>query len=231
MSRRTPLWLSRLLYGSVGLLLLPAVYGMLQALFRLLVRHQQQGGTASALLQFLLGAGVWLAIFVFLSRPMRSYVLAHELSHALASWLSGGTASQLRVGKDGGSVHVSKSGILVQLAPYFVPFYTLVVLIVGAGVALFIDPAEWWVSYAFLLGFSWSFHISFTLYALSGHQSDLDESGWIGALPIILLGNLLFLNLGLVFSAAEPFTQGIPILVESLVSAYTALFRSFLALL
>ncbi len=196
--------LSRIGYGLMGLFLIPAVAGLARGLFRLLVLVQLQSGGSLLLLQFFLGAGFWALVFAFLSRPMRSYVLAHELSHALAALLSGAKVGRIKVGARGGSVVVSRSSLWIALAPYLIPFYSLLLLALHAIARLFWDPTPWLPWLPFALGLTWSFHLSFTLYALSLGQSDIHPYGVLGAYPIILLGNLLLLAAGLVLATSEP---------------------------
>src|SRR5437868_1637234 len=49
-------------------------------------------------------------------RPLRTYVFGHELTHAVAAWMSGAKVTRFKVGKKGGSVTVSKSNLFVALA-------------------------------------------------------------------------------------------------------------------
>ncbi len=188
----------RLMWAMAGGLLLPGVWGVGKALYHLLVRAQVRGAGNGLLGGFFLGAGGWVLLFLFLTRPMRSYVLAHELSHALAAWFSGARVSRLRVRADGGSVDVSRTSVWIALAPYLIPFYSLLLLVAHAVAQLFWDPAAWIGFLPFGLGLTWSFHLTFTIYALSLGQSDIAPYGALGAYPLILFGNLLLLALALV---------------------------------
>ena len=47
--------------------------------------------------------------------------------------LFGARPSDVRVSASGGSVRLSKSNLLITLAPYFFPFYTFVVIVVAGN--------------------------------------------------------------------------------------------------
>jgi len=68
---------------------------------------------------FAAGYGLWLAVFLLLPRPTRTYVLGHELTHALWALLMGARVGGLKVGKSGGQVRTSKTNWAITLAPYF----------------------------------------------------------------------------------------------------------------
>ena len=53
------------------------------------------------------------------------YVVGHELTHVVWSWLFGGKVKKFRASSSGGEVVVTKSNFLVALAPYFFPLYEL----------------------------------------------------------------------------------------------------------
>ena len=88
---------------------------------------------------FGIGFFLWVALYFLLPRPIRTYVLAHELTHALWAWLTGSHVSRMKLSKNGGSVVVSKNNILITLAPYFFPLYTMMVIAGYAILSLFFD--------------------------------------------------------------------------------------------
>ncbi len=141
------------------------------------------------------GAAAWGAAYALLPRPMRLYVLAHELTHALAAWCQGRRVRRLRVGSTSGSVTVDRPNWIITLAPYFFPLYAA---LVGAGFG--IGDLVWgWEAYAvgfhFLLGGAYAFHVTFTLQALGAPQSDLAREGAFFSGVVIWIGNLLVLVL------------------------------------
>ena len=134
---------------------------------------------------------LWLVIYFALPRPIRTYVLAHELTHALWASLMGAQVRRITLAKEGGSVVLSKSNILITLAPYFFPLYTVIVIIVHALLSLFYDTSDYEWVWLFLIGLTWAFHLTFTVSALLEHQTDILEYGRVFSLAFIYLINIL----------------------------------------
>jgi hypothetical protein len=127
---------------------------------------------------------------------MRTYVLGHELTHALWALLMGARVSGLKVRKSGGQVRTSKTNWAIALAPYFFPFYAVLFM---AG--FFLAHAIWdlsryrWVL-LFLVGLGWSFHVTFTLMILlTVRQPDVQSQGALFSAVVIFLMNLLTMML------------------------------------
>jgi hypothetical protein len=94
-----------------GLLLLPLGAALTMTLWRVLVILAQSPTRLPMIHAFAAVAGIvlWGIIWLFLPPLTRTYVLGHELTHALWSVLMGGKASRLRVSASGGSVRVTKT--------------------------------------------------------------------------------------------------------------------------
>jgi hypothetical protein len=131
------------------------------------------------------GMAFYTLIQIFFWRPLFIYVMGHELTHALAAVLQGGQADDLRVSTKGGMVKVNVSNFLVNLAPYFFPIYTFLLLLV-----YWVAAPKYQIFLIFLLGISLAFHLALTVYSLSQHQSDISEVGWLFAIPFIAVVNL-----------------------------------------
>lgn len=204
----------------LGLLLLPASAGLAFTLFDFVAGLQSEPALDPRFLWFLTGGMVWLLIFLFLNRPVRLYILSHELCHLLAAWVSGIRGGHLDIHADGGSVEVARSTLWIALAPYFIPLYSLVILI-GFGLAgRWMDPQHLNRALPFSLGLTWSFHVTFTLYALSQPQSDLRPYGVPGSLSIILFMNLLLLTLAAAVSHPLPFSGEVHLLWQRWTTCY-----------
>jgi len=209
-----------------GILLLPSVWGGMRGGYKLLVDAQRASGDQGPLVMFALGMLVWLAVFLLLKPSARTYVIAHECSHLLAAWFSGVRAGHLHIGRDSGSVQVERSTIWIALAPYMIPFYSLILLVTHVVASLWWDPVAWQAFLPPALGFTWCFHLTFTLQALSVGQSDLKPYGWIGALPLILMVNLLLMCLALSAATPRPFPEDLGILLEHQADSYLQVFRT-----
>ncbi len=145
-----------------------------------------------------LGYSTWLAIWFLLPRPAKSYVLAHEMTHAICGLLFGADVKRLNVTETGGSVTLSKSNLLITLSPYFFPFYTVIIILVWAITAYFIRPVPWLPLWYFMIGFTWSFHACFTLNSLSIKQPDIQVYGRLFSYVIIYSLNLMIIALWLI---------------------------------
>jgi hypothetical protein len=186
-TRRKMRWLKLL----IAVLLVPACVALTMSAMQ--IGHALIAGSlASSAWAFAGGYALWLAVFAFLPKPMRTYVLGHELTHALWALLMGARVSGLKVRKSGGQVRTSKTNWAITLAPYFFPFYA-VLFIVG----FFLVHAIWnltnymWVLFL-LVGLGWSFHVTFTLMILlTVDQPDVKSQGAFFSIVVIYLMNVL----------------------------------------
>jgi hypothetical protein len=177
-----------------AILLLPACVGAAWALWLIL---RATGDADTTWVPFLAGAACWLTIYLLLPKPMWIYIFGHELTHALWTWLFGGRVKRFRASASGGHVVVSKSNFVIALAPYFFPFYAvLVVLVFLAGHRLW-DWRHYLVWFHLLLGAAYAFHVTLTWHILKHSQSDISDQGYLFSAVIIFLGNIAVLLLGI----------------------------------
>lgn len=165
---------------------------------------------------FMVGGLAWTVGYATGWRPVRSYVFGHEVSHLLVARAFGGKILDWDFSATGGYVETNKSNTWITLAPYLLPFYSLMVLILFgvAGMlwnlhamqhislgqaALRFKPV--WFFYA-LLGMTWCFHATFTWKTIRIEQSDLQKNGEFFSMLLIFLVNVLLI-IGL-FIAASP---------------------------
>ena len=90
----------------------------------------------------------------------------------------------------GGSVRLTKSNMLITLAPYFFPFYTFLVIIGALVTYAFFRPLPYLPLWLFLIGFTWSFHVLFTLETLGQRQPDVKLYGRIFSWTFIFIVNV-----------------------------------------
>lgn len=183
----------RLIKWVVALLLLPVAAAATRTLLDLLRGVQATAGAAVPAAVWVLAGGfaLWVFLYATLPRPVRSYVLAHELTHALWAWLMGAEVRGLKVSADRGSVTVSKSNFLITLAPYFFPLYTVLVVIGYYVLSLFADVQGYYLFWLGAIGFTWGFHFTFTISTLMQHQSDISECGHLFSYVVIYLCNVI----------------------------------------
>lgn len=176
----------------VGLAALPAAWAATGALADSLVEAAGADGAWSAeAISLLCGMAAFAFSWAFLPRMMRTYVLGHELTHALWGLMFGARASRLRVGASGGSVNLTKSNMLITLAPYFFPFYTFVVIVAALVTAAFVRPLPCLPAWTFAIGYTWAFHALFTVETLSRRQPDVTAYGRIFSWTFIYIANIL----------------------------------------
>jgi hypothetical protein len=191
-----------------GLLLLPFCYAATMALVTLLRSIQPDSAAAIpwSVRGLIIGFLFWVFLYLSMSRPVRSYVFAHELTHALWGWVMGARIKKLRISRQGGSVTLSKSNFLIELAPYFFPLYTVLVILTYHLLGLFFDLHVYEPFWLGLIGLTWGFHLTFTISTLLEHQPDIHENGRLFSYALIYLMNVLGIALWIVMIASPTLT-------------------------
>lgn len=214
----------------LGLILLPIAVAVGIATFQIILSIPSPHGALLPELHwfFLAGVAVWLAIWVFCPRPFRAYVLGHELTHLIFGLLCGAKAGKITVNKNGGSVLLSKDNLLISLSPYFVPFYTFVVLLVYGVWYLVSSPVPCAPLWYFLIGATWAFHATFTVSALLVRQSDVKDWGYVFSYSFILIFNLLFTGIWIVCTTAADFSQYGELLLSNLKLVFSSMYQAAL---
>ncbi len=156
-------------------------------------------------LPFTLGFIVYIPFHFYSKYTSYLYVLAHELTHAVAAILNGIKIKKISVSKNNGYVTLSRDNLFISLAPYFIPFYALILSWVYFIAGGFIDLSKYRIIFITLIGFFTSFHIvnAIEITFFGPLQSDLKKAGGrIFSFSIIILLNCLALIL--IFEALYP---------------------------
>jgi len=185
----------------IAVLLLPFCAGAASALLHVI---RASGRVDSFWVAFVGGAACWLAVFLLLPKPMLVYVLGHELTHVLWTWIFGGRVQRFKASAKGGHVVISKSNFLIVLAPYFFPLYAALVVLVFALGNLFFGWGRHLVWFHLLLGAAYAFHLTLTMHILRTRQSDITSQGYLFSTVVIFLGNVSVLVLGLPLLTGRP---------------------------
>lgn len=184
----------------VGLALLPLCAAATRTFGSLL--HALQPGSLDRLPRsiagLLIGFFLWIFVYLVLPRPMRTYVLAHELTHGLWAWVTGAQVHGMKIGRRGGRIWISGDNFLIALSPYFFPLYTALVILAYGASALFFDLRVYEPFWLGLIGLTWAFHLTFTVSMLSRPQPDVLQHGRLFSYAFIYLMNVLALSLGVV---------------------------------
>lgn len=207
----------------IGIGLLPLCWSVSAAVYSLF-RDSMAAAPAGSLEAWALPAGflLWAAVFFLLPRPVRTYVLGHELTHALWALMMGGRIGKMKVGKNGGHVELSKTNFLITLSPYFFPFYTVIVIAAYYLLSLYVqvEPYRiWWLA---AVGLTWSFHLTFTISMLAERQPDVQEHGRIFSYAVIYIANVLVIGLWMVLIGAPKSSAFWKLQLQETAAAYTA---------
>jgi hypothetical protein len=103
----------------IALLLLPTTFSLTKSLYSLTLHQADAANTLFSPLTYGLISG--LLLLLILPSPIRTYVLGHELTHALWGLCMGARVGKINVTKNGGHVELSKTNFLITLPPIFFP--------------------------------------------------------------------------------------------------------------
>jgi hypothetical protein len=143
---------------------------------------------------FLLGIVIYLVLYAYAWHEQMAFLetLEHELTHAAASLAILHMPGKLVVDPKGGG---KKAGVVetvgcvwVMLAPYFLPLFTLPLLLVKVVV-----PPPFDKIVDLLIGFTLAFHYVRLYNDLKVKQTDITETGTIFAVIVSVVLNLVFL--------------------------------------
>ncbi|MEM8955185.1 MAG: hypothetical protein AAGD22_13620 [Verrucomicrobiota bacterium] len=130
------------------------------------------------------------------------YVLGHEWTHAFFALLCGGRVEKVHVGASGGHILTDKNNFLISLSPYFVPFYSVITIGAYAVLSQFIDLGSTHSRVLFaLIGLTWTFHLTFTIWMILKSQPDLHHNGTFFSLALIYLINLVIISALLIIAS------------------------------
>jgi hypothetical protein len=189
-------------------------------------------------LMFALGAVAWFAWLLFCfwkwrePRPVFLYVLGHELTHAAVVKLCFGTVKRFHATSDGGYIETNKYNFFIALAPYLWPFYSIPLL--AAWSLSLVIPGVPYFREIFLLGlgFTWMFHLTFTLWMLPKGQTDFRGPGLLFSFTLIYTVNVILLTGALVsFARAVTWRGYFSQLMESAVAFYDTLLHGLAGVL
>jgi len=205
----------------LGVVLLPMCWGVVRAFCdSVMAAAGESGGITAESIALVGGMAAFALCWMAVSHPVKTYVLGHELTHALWGLLFGAMPSKLRVSAAGGSVNLTKSNMIITLAPYFFPFYTFLVIVVALITSAFIRPLPCLPLWMFAVGFTWAFHALFTLETLAQRQPDVKLYGRIFSWVFIFLANVALILLFLASTTSLTFAQLGGFLVHRVIAAY-----------
>jgi hypothetical protein len=147
---------------------------------------------ADAPYYFVAGCLAYLTIHLLFKKPILTYVIGHELTHALFAMLFGGSVKAIQASGRGGRVTISKSNFIITLAPYFFPLYTFFALLLYWAAMISGVHKTTAAILIFLSGATFAFHLILTFLFLQTDQADIKEHGGLFSYPLIYLFNTIF---------------------------------------
>ena len=148
---------------------------------------------------FMWGIASYAILHLLFYKPTYLYVLGHEAVHAGTAWLFGGKIKSFKATENGGGVGTDKSNVVIELSPYFVPIYAIIITLV-----YFVIASSYSINasiFIFLIGFALAFHIISTIEIMKIRQPDIVKSGYIFSIVMVYVLNIIVISVmfGLIF--------------------------------
>lgn len=181
----------------IGILAVPVAYAATKAFYINFILIKE---AAVNLHYFVWGIVIYVIIHLLFYKPAYLYVLGHEAVHAGMAWILGGKIKSFKVSEEGGQVATTKSNFIIDLAPYFIPIYTIIVTIIYFVVSRSYPGTDASI-FIFLIGFTLAFHIISTVEIMKIKQPDIVKSGYMFSIAIVYIINIAIISVvfGLTF--------------------------------
>ncbi len=137
------------------------------------------------------GALAYLLAHVFLRKPERMYLWAHEFSHLIVAKLFFRKVHSFHItSRDGGKVVIDRTNVVIDLAPYVFPIYGMA----ACAAAVLLKSFSPWVPdlYLALASFLFTMHVLFSAEGFVKGQPDVKRSGRLFSGAVVLLCLLLW---------------------------------------
>ncbi|MGJ8696200.1 MAG: hypothetical protein ACSHYF_07770 [Verrucomicrobiaceae bacterium] len=192
-------WTGRILRWLAAFMIMPLCFVTILTLFQRVgdVDFLHHFYKTKEFVCFAVGVGLMLSWFfsgLLADKFLYLYVLGHEMTHAFFVYLHLGRISDMRVSTEGGYIMTNKSNLMIALSPYFVPFWSVILLAVYGFLSLATPIPYSEEGLIVLLGASWCFHIVWTIWMIPKDQPDLKEHGTFFSLMVIIFFNLILLT-------------------------------------
>jgi len=145
----------------------------------------------------------FLLVFFIFGAPVKSYILEHEISHIIFALMSGVRIKKVSLKRSNAYVKTERVNMLIALAPYSLPLYTLLLLLVyrvAARLAAarliearFVENPFVTAAMYFLFGATLSFHMVATMHYVQLDQPDMRRYGYFSSLILVFTWSLVVL--------------------------------------
>ncbi|MBI5143787.1 MAG: hypothetical protein HZA30_01815 [Candidatus Omnitrophica bacterium] len=181
----------------IGILIVPVAAGVTVAFYDNFALIKELAGSLNYFIWGLLSYGILHILFY---KPTYLYVLGHEAVHAGVAWLFGGKIKSFKVSEEGGKVSTDKSNIVIELSPYFVPIYAIIITVVYFVIASSYNINS--ATFVYLIGFALAFHIISTIEILKIRQPDIVKTGYFFSVTFVYILNIIVISF--IFSLIFP---------------------------
>ncbi|MCX5665567.1 MAG: hypothetical protein NT036_00735, partial [Candidatus Omnitrophica bacterium] len=104
----------------------------------------------------------------------------------------GGKIKSFKVSEEGGSVGTDKSNFVIELGPYFIPIYAIIITVV-----YFVVASSYNISgglFVFLIGFTLAMHMISTIEVMKIRQPDIVKSGYLFSIVLVYILNIVVIS-------------------------------------
>jgi hypothetical protein len=181
------MWLKALKF-VIGLVSMPIMAAVTYAFYGNIIAVAELSGI---LKYFMWGVGAYIVLHLLFYKPTFVYVLGHEAVHAVTAWTMGGKISSFKVSKDGGSVSTTKTNAVIELSPYFIPVYAVILM-----AAYFLISYSYKINgsvFIFLIGFAVALHVVMTIEVMKIRQPDMMKSGYLFSIVVVYVLNIVII--------------------------------------
>ena len=180
----------------IGILAIPVAIGATRAFYQNIILIKE---LAPSLNFFVWGIVSYVVLHLLFYKPTFLYVLGHEAVHAGTAWIFGGKVKGFSVSREGGSVATDKTNTAIELSPYFVPIYAIIIAVIYFVVASSYNING--ATFVFLIGFALAFHIISTIEVMKIRQPDIVKSGYLFSIILVYVLKIVVISLifGLLF--------------------------------
>ena len=181
----------------IGVLIAPVAIGVSIAFYHNIILIKD---LALSLNYFIWGIVSYVVLHLLFYKPTYFYVFGHEAVHAGVAWIFGGKIKSFKVSDKGGSVGTDKTNVFIELSPYFIPIYTIIITVV-----YFVIAASYNINgsvFVFLIGFTLAFHMVSTVEVMKVRQPDIMKSGYFFSIVSVYILNIIVISL--IFSLMFP---------------------------
>ena len=182
-------WLTLFIKLIIGILALPLTYGVTAAFYGNFILIKE---LAASLSYFIWGIAGYVILHLLFYKPTYLYVLGHESVHAGLAWVFGGKIKSFKVSEEGGSVGTDKSNFVIELGPYFIPIYAIIITVI-----YFVVASSYNISgglFVFLIGFTLAMHMISTIEVMKIRQPDIVKSGYLFSIALVYILNIVVIS-------------------------------------